>query len=108
MARESDLAFFVTVVKAGSLTAAAREMDVTPPAISKRLAALEDRLGVRLLNRTTRRLSLTHEGELYLESAKRIIEDIEGLEGKLASSRAAPRGLLRMNAPLGFGRSYIA
>jgi LysR family transcriptional activator of dmlA len=108
MARESDLAFFVTVVKAGSLTAAAREMDVTPPAISKRLAALEDRLGVRLLNRTTRRLSLTHEGELYLESAKRIIEDIEGLEGRLASSRAAPRGLLRMNAPLGFGRSYIA
>ena len=108
MARESDLAFFVTLVKAGSLTAAARETDVTPPAISKRLAALEDRIGVRLLNRTTRRLSLTHEGELYLENAKRIIDDIGALEGLLSNSRAAPKGLVRMNAPLGFGRTYIA
>jgi len=108
MARESELGFFVTLVKAGSLTAAARELDVTPPAISKRLAQLEARLGVRLLHRTTRRVSLTHEGEVYFENAKRIIEDIESLENRLSSSRARPHGLLRVNAPLGFGRTYIA
>jgi LysR family transcriptional activator of dmlA len=108
MARESDLHFFVSLVKAGSLTAAARELDVTPPAVSKRLALLEDRLGVRLLNRTTRRISLTHDGEVYLESARRIIEEIDDLERVVSSSRASPKGLLRVNAPMGFGRSYIA
>ena len=108
MARPSDLAFFVAVAKAGSLTAAARTMDITTAATSKRLSALEDHLGVRLLNRTTRRVSLTHEGEVYFENAKRIIEEIEALESRLSSSRARPRGLLRVNAPLGFGRTYIA
>jgi DNA-binding transcriptional LysR family regulator len=108
MARDSDLHFFVALVKAGSLTAVARELDVTPPAVSKRLAMLEDRLGVRLLNRTTRRVSLTHEGQVYLESARRIIDEIEELERVVSSSRASPKGLLRVNAPMGFGRSYIA
>lgn len=108
MARDSDLQFFVSLVKAGSLTAVARELDVTPPAVSKRLAMLEERLGVRLLNRTTRRVSLTHEGEVYLESARRIIDEIEELERLVSSSRASPKGLLRVNAPMGFGRSYIA
>jgi DNA-binding transcriptional LysR family regulator len=108
MARVSDLAFFVAVAQAGSLTAAARKMDITTAAASKHLSALEDQLGVRLINRTTRRLSLTHEGEIYFESAKRILEDIEALEGRISSGRAAPKGLLRVNAPLGFGRTYIA
>ena len=108
MARDSDLQFFISLVKAGSLTAVARELDVTPPAVSKRLAMLEERLGVRLLNRTTRRVSLTHEGEVYLESARRIIDDIAELERLVSSSRASPKGLLRVNAPMGFGRSYIA
>jgi len=109
MARStSDLAFFVAVAKAGSLTAAARKLDLTTAAASKRLSALENHLGVRLLNRTTRRVSLTHEGEVYFENAQRIIEDIESLESRLSSTRAAPQGLLRVNAPLGFGRSYIA
>jgi len=108
MARPSDLAFFVAVAKAGGLTAAARKLDITTAAASKRLSALEDQLGVRLLNRTTRRVSLTHEGEVYFENAKRIIEDIESLENRLSSSRARPHGLLRVNAPLGFGRTYIA
>lgn len=107
MARDSDLAFFVAVVKAGSLTAAARELDVTTPAVSKRLAALEARLGVRLLNRTTRRLSATHEGDVYLEQARHILGEIEDLERRVSSSRAAPQGLLRVNAPLGFGRTHI-
>jgi DNA-binding transcriptional LysR family regulator len=107
MSRESELTFFATLAKAGSLTAAARELDVTPPAVSKRLAQLEARLGVRLLHRTTRRIGLTHEGEVYLESARRILGEIDELEQAVSSARVAPRGLLRVNAPLGFGRTYI-
>jgi DNA-binding transcriptional LysR family regulator len=108
MSRESELGFFATLVKAGSLTAAARELDVTPPAISKRLAQLEARLGVRLLHRTTRRISLTHEGQVYMEHAGRILGDIEQMERDVSSARKAPKGLLRVNAPLGFGRTYIS
>ena len=107
MSRESELTFFATLVKAGSLTAAARELNVTPPAISKRLQQLENRLGVRLLHRTTRRIGLTHEGEVYLENARRILDEIDELESTVSSSRVAPKGLLRVNAPLGFGRTYI-
>jgi len=108
MSRESELGFFATLVKAGSLTAAARELDVTPPAVSKRLAQLEARLGVRLLHRTTRRISLTHEGQVYMEHARRILGDIEQMERDVCGARKAPRGLLRVNAPLGFGRTYIS
>jgi LysR family transcriptional activator of dmlA len=107
MSRESELTFFATLVKAGSLTAAARELDVTPPAVSKRLAQLEKRLGVRLLHRTTRRIGLTHEGKVYLENARLILEQIDELERTVSSARVAPKGLLRVNAPLGFGRTYI-
>jgi DNA-binding transcriptional LysR family regulator len=63
---------------------------------------------VRLFNRSTRRLSLTAEGEVYLESARRILGEIEDLDELIASRQASPRGLLKVNAPLGFGRSYIA
>jgi LysR family transcriptional regulator, transcriptional activator for dmlA len=108
MNTDSELAFFCTLVRQGSLAATARELNLTPPAVSRRLSLLEERLGVRLLNRTTRRISLTSEGEVYLESAQRILRDIEEMEQRVSSSRAAPRGVLRVNAPLGFGRSYIA
>jgi DNA-binding transcriptional LysR family regulator len=104
----SELAFFSLLVKAGSLSAAARELDVTPPAVTRRLAQLEQRLGVRLMNRTTRRVSLTNEGEVYLEHARRILADIEEMEQLVSSSRAAPKGRLRINATFGFGRRYIA
>jgi LysR family transcriptional activator of dmlA len=63
-----ELSFFVMLAKKGSLTDTARELDLTPPAVSKRLAQLEQRLGVRLVNRTTRRVSLTNDGEVYLYS----------------------------------------
>ncbi|HEX7648433.1 MAG TPA: LysR substrate-binding domain-containing protein, partial [Noviherbaspirillum sp.] len=89
-------------------SAAARELDITPPAVTKRLAQLEQRLGVRLVNRTTRTLSLTAEGELYLSHASRILADIREMEEQVASSRDAPKGLLRVNATLGFGRTVIA
>jgi DNA-binding transcriptional LysR family regulator len=108
MRGSSDLAFFSTVVKEGSLSGAARALDVSPPAVSKRLAQLERRLGVRLLNRTTRRVSLTAEGEVYVEAGRRILSEISELEQRISSARAAPKGLLRVNATLGFGRTYVA
>lgn len=103
----SELAFFALLTRVGSLTATARELNLTPPAVSKRLAQLEKRLGVRLLNRTTRNISLTAEGELYLINAQRILGEIEEMERLVSSSRAEPKGLLRVNAPLGFGRTHV-
>ncbi len=108
MRESSDLAFFAAVVKEGSLSAAARTLDVSPPAVSKRLAQLERRLGVRLLHRTTRRLSLTAEGEIYVEAGRHILAEIEEVERRITSARAAPKGRLRVNATLGFGRTYVA
>jgi len=104
----SDMQFFVLVAKHGSLAAAARAIDLTPPAATKRLATLESRLGVRLLNRTTRTLSLTSEGETYLQHATRILAEIKEMEDAVSQGRMAPRGLLRVNATLGFGRTTIA
>jgi DNA-binding transcriptional LysR family regulator len=104
----SDMQFFALVARHGSLAAAARAIDLTPPAATKRLAALESRLGVRLLNRTTRSLSLTSEGETYLQHATRILAEIREMEDLVSQGRAVPRGLLRVNATLGFGRTTIA
>lgn len=108
MGHSGELLLVVELARAGGMSAAARELDVTPAAVSKRLAQIEARLGVRLFNRSTRRLSLTAEGEVYLESARRILGEIDDLDALIASRQAAPRGLLKVNAPLGFGRSYIA
>jgi LysR family transcriptional activator of dmlA len=104
----SELSFFVLLAKLGSLAATARELGITPPAVTKRLALMEQRLGVRLLNRTTRRVSLTSEGETYLAQAARILGDIRDMEESVSSGRAEPKGLLRVNATLGFGRTTIA
>jgi LysR family transcriptional regulator, transcriptional activator for dmlA len=104
----SELTFFVLLAKHANLSATARALDITPPAATKRLALLEQRLGVRLVNRTTRRVSLTSEGEIYLAHATRILAEIREMDELVASSRAAPRGLLRVNATLGFGRTTIA
>jgi DNA-binding transcriptional LysR family regulator len=106
--QSQELQLLVDLVRTGSLSAAARDMGVTTAAVSKRLAQLESRLGVRLLNRNTRRLSPTAEGELYLEHARRILHDMDQLDQVIASRQTQPRGLLKVNAPLGFGRSYIA
>jgi len=108
MGHSSELLLVVELARAGGMSAAARELDVTPAAVSKRLAQIEARLGVRLFNRSTRRLSLTAEGEVYLENSRRILGEIDDLDALIASRQAAPRGLLKVNAPLGFGRSYIA
>lgn len=104
----ADLGFFSAIARVGSLSAAARELGITTPAVSKHLALMEARLGVSLLNRTTRRMSLTPEGELYLEHARRILGEIDGMEELLGMGKATPKGLLRVNATLGFGRSHVA
>lgn len=98
----SDLNLFALVARHRNLAAAARELGVTPPSISKRLAQLEQRLGVRLVNRTTRRVSLTAEGEIYLANGSRILDDLAELEQLVTQSRAEPTGLLRVNASFGF------
>lgn len=104
----SELEFFVLLNRLGSLSAAARALDITPPAATMRLAAMEKRIGARLLNRSTRKISLTAEGELYLQHASRLIEELRELDEIVSGSGSTPRGLLRVNAPLGFGRTVIA
>jgi LysR family transcriptional regulator, transcriptional activator for dmlA len=104
----ADLEFFARLVTQGSLSALARDLGVTPPAVSSRLSQLERRLGVKLLNRTTRRLAMTQEGELYLGTGSKILEQVQELERMVSSSRELPRGLLKVNATFGFGRRHIA
>ncbi len=105
---ESDLGFFVLLARHESFVEAAREIGITASAVSRRLVRLEDRLGVRLMNRTTRRVSLTGEGKLYYSKAVRLLGEIEELENSLRSGQEKPSGLLRINATFGFSRKYIA
>lgn len=104
----ADLGFFSALVSAGSLSAAARELGISTPAVSKHLALMEARLGVVLVNRTTRRMGLTPEGELYLSHARRILGEIDDMAEQLGAAQVRPSGLLRVNATLGFGRSHVA
>ena len=104
----ADLGFFTTLGAAGSLSAAARELGISTPAVSKRLAAMEQRLAVALVNRTTRRMSLTPEGELVLSHGRRILGEIDDLQHLLGASKGQAQGLLRVNATLGFGRAEVA
>lgn len=103
----TDLSFFSILAAAGSLSAAARELGLTPAAVSKHLSAMERRAGVVLVNRTTRSMTLSPEGEIYLGHARRILEDIDALSELIGNSKKEPKGLLRVNATLGFGRSFV-
>ena len=104
----AELGFIVALASAGSLSGAARELGITTSAVSKRLALIEARVGVPLVNRTTRRMSMTPEGEVLLEHARRILGEIADLDQLLTSSKGVPKGQLRVNATLGFGRLHIA
>lgn len=99
---------FTVVAELGSFSAAAQRLGLGKSAVSKQVARLEDRLGVRLLTRTTRRLSLTPEGEALAERAGRIIADVAEAEAAVTAGKASPRGRLRINAPMSFGQTYIA
>lgn len=104
----ADLGFFSILAASGSLSAAARELGITTSAVSKRLTQMEARLGVALVHRTTRRMGMTPEGEVYLEHARRILGEIDDLVQLMGSAKVAPKGLLRVNATLGFGRCHVA
>jgi len=106
--RITGMRIFVRAVSAGSLSAAGRYLGISPAMATKHVDALEAHLGVKLLHRTTRRLSLTEAGSDYLEACLRILPEIEEAEASAASQRVEARGLLRMNVPLTFGSRYIA
>jgi DNA-binding transcriptional LysR family regulator len=102
------MAVFNKVVAAGSLTSAARDLGVSTAAVSRKLAALEARLGVRLIHRTTRRLSLTDEGAVYHEASTRILSEIEEADAAAAARRVEPQGVLKVAMPASFGLKHIA
>lgn len=104
--RSGELEVFVRVVQAGSFSAAARDLRITPSAVSKLVARLEGRLGSRLFNRSTRQLSLTHEGRAYYERGVGLLADLDELERNVAS-QDAPRGRVRINANMAFGYHYL-
>jgi DNA-binding transcriptional LysR family regulator len=99
---------FVAVAQRGSLTAAAQAEGVAPAVISRRLDALETRLGVKLLARTTRRVSLTHEGSAFLEDCQRLLHDFASAEASVSAGGVKASGHLRITAPAGFGRRHVA
>jgi len=103
-----EMAVFARVVGAGSLSAAARELGLSPALVSRRLAALETRLGVRLINRTTRSLHLTDDGATYYEACARVLADIEEADATVSAGRVEPRGALRVALPASFGLQHIA
>jgi DNA-binding transcriptional LysR family regulator len=103
-----ELPFFVALAASSSLSAAARDLGITTAAVSRRLSQMETRLGLALITRSTRRMSVTPEGAVVLEHARRILDDLEALDETLSQSRATPQGLLRVNATLGFGRIHVA
>lgn len=108
MNAKSDLRVFVRVLDRGSFSSAAKDLGLTPSAVSKLISRLEDRLGARLLERSTRRLVLTPEGEMFLARARRIVAEIEEAEAEVARVRGAPRGRLRINAGTAFGLHQLA
>ena len=99
---------FLRIADEGSLTAAARAMDHSLPAVVRSLAALEAHLGVRLFNRTTRRISLTEEGKRYLENCRQVLAAVEDAETSLTAEAAEPAGKLTITAPVLFGQMYVA
>jgi len=99
---------FVAVAVRGSLTAAAHVEGVAPAVIGRRIDALEERLGVKLLVRTTRRITLTHEGSAFLEDCQRILSDVANAEASVSAGGVKASGHLRLTAPAGFGRRHVA
>lgn len=108
MLSSEDLRFFGVLAGSASLAEAARKMDVTPPAVTQRLQALEARLGIRLIDRSGRRMALTDEGELVARHGTIVAEAIETLSEAIASRTNSVAGHLRIAAPHGFGRLHVA
>ena len=107
MEQNSEMAVYVAVVREAGFSAAARKLHLTPSAVSKQITRLEDRLGVRLLNRTTRRFSMTEEGETFFHRAVSILADIAETEAMISNRGGSPRGILRVSSSTTFGRLQI-
>ncbi|SHM78676.1 LysR family transcriptional regulator [Rhizobacter sp. OV335] len=108
MDRLKQIESFVSVAAKGSLTAAAHAEGVAPAVIGRRIDALEERLGVKLLVRTTRRITLTHEGSAFLEDCQRLLADLANAESSVSAGGVKAAGYLRLTAPAGFGRRHVA
>jgi len=108
MISSEDLRFFNVLAKSASLAEAARKMDVTPPAVTQRLRALETRIGIRLVDRSSRKMTLTDEGTLVASHGTIVAEAMEALSEALANRKKAVSGHLRIAAPHGFGRLHVA
>ncbi len=108
MGQLEDMNAFIRIVEAGGISRAAEQMDIAKSAISRRLVDLETRLGVRLLNRTTRTSSLTEAGQSYYERALKVIDDVAELNGIVADSDRDLEGTIRLAAPLSFGLAHLA
>ncbi len=108
MDKLKQLESFVSVATRGSLTAAAKAEGVAPAIMGRRLDALEERLGVKLLVRTTRRITLTHEGSAFLEDCQRLLADVANAEASVSAGGVKASGHLRITAPAGFGRRHVA
>lgn len=108
MDRLDAMQAFVTVADLRGFAPAARKLKLSPPAVTRLIAALEERLGVRLLQRTTRKVALTDAGSRYLERVRRILADVEEAEGAAESERSKPSGRLVISAPSGFGRLHVS
>ena len=108
MDRLKQIETFVAVVAKGSLTAAAQAEGVAPAIVGRRIAGLEQRLGVKLLLRTTRRITLTHEGSAFLEACQRLLADLATAEASVSAGGVKASGHLRITAPAGFGRRHVA
>ena len=108
MDKLKQLESFVSVATRGSLTAAANAEGVAPAIMGRRLDGLEERLGVKLLLRTTRRITLTHEGSAFLEDCQRILADVSNAEASVSAGGVKAAGHLRITAPAGFGRRHVA
>ncbi len=102
------MALFAGVVEAGSFTGAAAQLGLSKSAVSKQVSRLEERLGARLMNRTTRRLSLTEAGQAFYEGCQKVVAEAEAAEQAVTHLAAAPRGVLRVNAPMSFGILHVA
>lgn len=108
MDRLTSMAVFVRVVELGGFAAAAKEAEISPAMAAKHVVALEQRLGSRLLHRSTRRRSLTEVGHLYFDRCKRLLAEVEAAESSVSALQAAPRGTLRITAPVSFGTQRLA
>jgi DNA-binding transcriptional LysR family regulator len=108
MAKLKQLESFVAVAAKGSLTATALAEGVAPAVIGRRIDALEERLGVKLLVRTTRKITLTHEGSAFLESCQRVLTELAQAEASVSAGGVKASGYLRITAPAGFGRRHVA